>query len=63
VTKQSILSMRGEMDCFAPLAMTMLCRHTFTFPRRDTPESCKTFRPKGRGECRVPAAPAASRAK
>src|ERR1700682_454207 len=33
--------------------------------RRDAPELCKTIRPgnRGRRECRVPAAPAASRAK
>jgi hypothetical protein len=28
--KQSILSLRGEMDCFASLAMTGKCRSTTT---------------------------------
>src|ERR1700688_4508462 len=51
------------MDCFASLAMTVT--HTFTFPRHDTRELCET-RPRelrGRRESRVPAAPAAPRAK
>src|SRR3981081_1199622 len=35
-----------------------------TIPRRDAPELCKNLPPnRGRGECRVPAAPAASCAK
>ena len=38
--KQSILSLRGEMDCFAALAMTLNSTHTFATPRRDAPESC-----------------------
>jgi hypothetical protein len=40
-------------------------RHSFASPRRDAPESCKPFarENRGRGECRVPAAPAASCAK
>src|ERR1700730_567720 len=31
------------MDCFASLAMTVLCRHRPTFSRHDLPEVCKTF--------------------
>jgi hypothetical protein len=42
-TKQSILSLLGEMDCFASLAMTM--KHTSAFSRRDTPELCQNFDP------------------
>src|SRR4030088_1544196 len=33
--KQSILSLRGEMDCFASLAMT--AKYCFAFSRRDAP--------------------------
>src|SRR6202022_3124044 len=40
------------------------CRCASAFPRRDAPELCLNLSPdRGRGECRVPAAPAASRAK
>src|SRR5258706_13154152 len=36
-------------------------KHDFATPRRDAPESCMKLSPLGgRGECRVPAAPAAS---
>ena len=35
--KQSILPLRGEMDCFAALAMTS--KHTFATSRRDASES------------------------
>src|SRR5882757_3632678 len=35
-TKQSILSSRGEMDCFASLAMTA-DRYDFTISRHDAP--------------------------
>jgi hypothetical protein len=57
--KQSILSLCGEMDCFAPLAMTS--KHTFTSSRRDAPEALLEFSAqRGRGERRAPAAPAAS---
>src|SRR5258706_8356741 len=39
-------------------------KHDFATPRRDAPESCMKLSPLGgRGECRVPAAPAASCAK
>ena len=39
-------------------------RYEFTIPRRDAPELCMSLSPnRGRGECRVPAAPAASCAK
>jgi hypothetical protein len=34
--KQSILSLRGPMDCFAALAMT--AEHTFAFSRRNPPK-------------------------
>src|SRR5450631_3313259 len=38
-------------------------KHDFPTPRRDAPESCIYLSPPGgRGECRVPVAPAASRA-
>ena len=52
------------MDCFASLAMTAVCfRHAFTPSRRDAPEALMNLSPnRGRRECRVPAAPAASRA-
>src|SRR5216684_3606010 len=52
------------MDCFVAslLAMTLLLsRYTFAISRRDAPEVCIYLPPqRGRGECRVPAAPAAS---
>jgi hypothetical protein len=32
--KQSILPLRGEMDCFASLAMTRNSRYASAFPRR-----------------------------
>jgi hypothetical protein len=52
------------MDCFASLAMTapiLNFRYTFATPRRNAPELCIYLPPSGgRGECRVPAAPAAS---
>src|SRR3979409_792606 len=39
-------------------------KRAFAFPRRDAPESCMNLSPnRGRAECRVPAAPAASCAK
>jgi hypothetical protein len=42
----------------------MTRRHKFAFPRRDAPELCMSLSPSGgRGECRVPSAPAASCAK
>jgi hypothetical protein len=37
-TKQSILSLRCEMDCFAPLAMT--AERNFAISRREAPELC-----------------------
>jgi hypothetical protein len=33
-TKQSILPLRGEMDCFASLAMTSNFKYDSAFPRR-----------------------------
>jgi hypothetical protein len=39
-------------------------KYTSAFSRRDAPESCMDLSPnRGRGECRVPVAPAALRAK
>src|SRR5882757_3714805 len=36
-------------------------KHAFATPRREAPGSCKKFSaPRGRGECRMPVAPAAS---
>jgi hypothetical protein len=58
--KQSTMPQREKesMDCFAALAMTT--RRAFAISRRDAPEVCIYLRPLGgRGECRVPAAPAA----
>jgi hypothetical protein len=51
------------MDCFASLAMTL--EYDFAVSRRDAPELCKNPSPRKRGrrESRVPAAPAAPRAK
>src|SRR3981081_3428812 len=61
-TKQSLLSLRGAMDCFASLAMTV-SKHAFAPSRRDAPELCKNLPPdRGRRERRVLAAPAGSRA-
>src|SRR5882672_4887006 len=41
--------------------MTWNSKHTFTPSPRDAPEALhETFRPRGRGERRMPAAPAAS---
>ena len=42
-TKQSILPLRGEMDCFASLAMTLNSRYDSAFSRRDASELCKTM--------------------
>src|SRR5712675_1090959 len=42
--KQSILPLRGEMDCFAALAMTS--RHTFTTSPRHAPEALMNLPPK-----------------
>jgi hypothetical protein len=52
------------MDCFASLAMTV--RYDSAFPRRRAPEFCtepSAQKNRGRGERRVPAAPAAPCAK
>jgi hypothetical protein len=44
--------------------LAMTSSHNSAIPRRDAPESCiNPSRPKGRGECRAPSAPAASCAK
>ena len=67
-TKQSILPLRGEMDCFASLAMTwkILCLrkfHVSAISRRLSPEVLQERSPReirGRRECRARNAPAAS---
>ena len=62
--KQSILSLCGDMDCFAALAMT--ARHAFAFPppvSREVWPAGSALRYRGRREDRVRAAPAVSRAK
>jgi len=42
----------------------LFLKRKFAFPRRDAPEVCMNLPPnRGRGECRAPNAPAASRAK
>jgi hypothetical protein len=61
--KQSILPLRGEMDCFASLAMTARrnSKHAFATSPRNAPEALLDLPPnRGRGECRMPIAPAAS---
>jgi hypothetical protein len=59
-TKQSILPLRGEMDCFASLAMTRN-PDTPSPSRRDAPEALlESSAQGGRGERRMPNAPAAS---
>src|SRR6195256_2100297 len=57
--KQSILPLRGEMDCFAALAMTS--KRAFTPSRREAPRGVdESSALRGRGERRMPVAPAAS---
>jgi hypothetical protein len=54
---------KESMDCFVAFAPRNDGRHTSAFPRRVTPECCQEFfalSNRGRGECRVPGAPAAS---
>jgi hypothetical protein len=57
---------RGEMDCFASLAMTApIFKHASASSRRYASEFCKNHSPRdnrGRRECRASNAPAASRA-
>src|SRR5882672_7176617 len=49
------------MDCFAPLAMTWNSRRDFATPPRHAPEPLINLPPeRGRGECRMPNAPAVS---
>src|SRR5882762_4890689 len=49
----------AKMDCFASLAITS--KHTFAISRRDAPEVlCLSLALRGRGERRMPVAPAAS---
>src|ERR1700687_5830883 len=53
----------GLLRRFAP-RNDVKSRHSFAFPRRNAPGWCMYLSPnRGRGECRVPNAPAASRAK
>src|ERR1700737_3349269 len=64
--REAIQSCNQGLDCLvaALLAMTTTCESAIS--RRDAPELCLNDAPlenRGRGECRVPAAPAASRAK
>jgi hypothetical protein len=56
--------LRGALsDKRCALARGMTVRRDSVFPRRDAPELCMNLSPnRGRGEYRVPAAPAASRA-
>jgi hypothetical protein len=64
-TKQSILPLRGEMDCFASLAMTAAPNTTPRSRGAISPEFCEFVRlsdNRGRRECRALDAPAASRA-
>src|SRR6202171_1210211 len=50
---------KRKMDCFASFAMTS--KHTFAISRRDALEALMNPSPlRGRGECRMPAAPAVS---
>jgi hypothetical protein len=55
---------RFRVRCFASPRNDGVCscsKHGFATPRRDAPELCKDLSPhRGRGECRVPVAPAAS---
>jgi hypothetical protein len=61
--KQSI-EQQERIDCFVALLLAMTSKHDSAFPRREAPELCMNLPPnRGRGECRVHDAPAASRAK
>src|SRR3984893_3216885 len=52
------------MDCFVASLLAMTWEYSSASPRRDAPEFWQNLSPnRGRGECRVPAAPAASCAK
>ena len=58
--KQSIAPRKERMDCFAALAMTKN-PHTTSTSRRDAPEALfSSAAQRGRGERRMPVAPAAS---
>jgi hypothetical protein len=66
VAKQSIVPHKGRMDCFVASApRNDDDGHEPTFSRRDPPEVClKSLAPiRGRGECRMRAAPAVPCAK
>jgi len=64
-TKHPFFLWRGEMDCFASLAMTLNSRYDPAFPRRDAPEFfTKTVQPRkteGAGNAGCPMPPAAPR--
>src|SRR6202140_1092836 len=51
------------VPAFAGTTMLENRRHTSAFPRHTFARVMQIIRPKGRGECRAPSAPAASRAK
>jgi hypothetical protein len=53
----------GDKREYGAFVFSELRRRGLAIPRRDAPELCWHFRPGGRGECRVPAHPAASCAK
>jgi hypothetical protein len=64
--KQFIATTKATMDCFVASLLAMTSAYDSAFPRRDAPELCMNFfaqKDRGRGECRVPDAPAASCAK
>ena len=61
---------RKKMDCFVALLLAMTARRTFAFSRRNVPElfhqcpsneRAQATLKRGRRECRMPRAPAASR--
>ena len=61
--KQSISPRKERMDCFVAPLLAMTSKHTFAPSPRDAPEPLmKSSAQRGRGERRVPVAPAASRA-
>jgi hypothetical protein len=59
---EAIHSFIARSDGLVRFARNDDCRHSFSIPRRNAPELCMNDPPnKGRGECRVPVAPAAAR--
>ena len=65
--KQSISPSEERVDCFVASLLAMTSpqfKHDFAFLRRDAPEvlpGIAALEIRGRGECRVPSAPAAAR--